>query len=57
MKAITALKDANPALKVGLIGAKAAVNAVGTLKASPLVDFAVRNEFHFTIKEVADGRT
>ncbi len=56
MKAIAALKDANPALKVGLIGAKAAVNAVGTLKASPLVDFAVRNEFDFTIKEVADGR-
>ena len=56
VKAITALKDANPALKVGLIGAKAAVNAEGTLKAAPLVDFAARNEFDFTIKEVADGR-
>jgi radical SAM superfamily enzyme YgiQ (UPF0313 family) len=56
VKAITALKDANPALKVGLIGAKAAVNAEGTLKAAPVVDFAARNEFDFTIKEVADGR-
>jgi hopanoid biosynthesis associated radical SAM protein HpnJ len=56
VKAITALKDANPALKVGLIGAKAAVNAEATLKAAPLVDFAARNEFDFTIKDVADGR-
>src|SRR5271169_5253206 len=55
VKAITALKDANPALKVGLIGAKAAVDAEGTLKAAPVVDFAARNEFDFTIKEVADG--
>src|SRR5690348_1692056 len=56
VKAIAALKDANPALKVGLIGAKAAVNAEGTLKAAPVVDFAARNEFDFTIKEVADGQ-
>jgi hypothetical protein len=41
VKAIAALKDANPALKVGLIGAKAAVNAEGTLKAAP-VDFAAQ---------------
>ena len=40
VKAITALKDANPA-----------VNAEGTLKAAPVVDFAARNEFDFTIKE------
>ncbi len=56
VKAITALKDANPALKVGLIGAKAAVDAEGCLKSAPVVDFAARNEFDFTIKEVADGR-
>src|SRR6185312_10485559 len=56
VKAIAALKDANPRLKVGLIGARAAVDAEGILKAAPLVDFAARNEFDFTIKEVADGR-
>jgi hypothetical protein len=39
-----------------VIGAKAAVNAEGTLKAAPVADFAARNEFDFTIKEVADGR-
>ena len=57
VKAIAALKDANPALKVGLIGAKAAVNAEGTLKAAPLVDFAARNEFDFTIKRSPTGGT
>ena len=41
VKAIAAFKDANPALKVGLIGAKPAVNAEGTLKAVP-VDFAAQ---------------
>ena len=56
VKAISALKAANPTLKAGLIGAKAAVDAEGTLKAAPIVDFAARNEFDFTIKEVADGR-
>jgi hopanoid biosynthesis associated radical SAM protein HpnJ len=56
VKAISALKAANPALKAGLIGAKAAVDAEGTLKAAPVVDFAARSEFDFTIKEVADGR-
>jgi hopanoid biosynthesis associated radical SAM protein HpnJ len=56
VKTIAELKDANPALKAGLIGAKAAVDAEGTLKAAPVVDFAARNEFDFTIKEVADGR-
>jgi hopanoid biosynthesis associated radical SAM protein HpnJ len=56
VKAISALKAANPTLKAGLIGAKAAVDADGTLKAAPIVDFAARNEFDFTIKEIASGR-
>ncbi len=56
VRAIAALKAANPALKAGLIGAKAAVDAEGTLKAAPIVDFAARNEFDFTIKEIADGK-
>ena len=56
IKTIEALKDANPALKAGLIGAKVAVDAAGSLKAAPAVDFAARNEFDFTIKDVADGK-
>src|SRR5215831_17546641 len=52
---VEALKAANPALKCGLIGAKVAVNAEGSLKDAPAVDFVARNEFDFTVKEVADG--
>ncbi len=49
------LKSLNPALKIGMIGAKVAVDAEGSLKASEAVDFVARNEFDFTIKEIADG--
>ena len=51
-----ALKDANPALKVGFVGAKVAVEADKSLKAAPVIDFVARNEFDFTILEVAEGR-
>jgi len=56
VKTIEAMKAANPALKVGLIGAKVAVDGDKSLAAAPVVDFAARNEFDFTIKEVAEGR-
>src|SRR5215216_6408526 len=46
----------NPKLTVGLIGAKVAVNAEGSLQACEEIDFVARNEFDFTIKEVAEGR-
>jgi hopanoid biosynthesis associated radical SAM protein HpnJ len=51
-----ALKALKPSLKIGMIGAKVAVEPDATLKASRAVDFVARNEFDFTIKEVADGR-
>src|SRR5215211_2585344 len=53
---IEAFKNSNPNLKAGLIGAKVAVDAEGSLKAAPAVDFVARNEFDFTIKDVAEGR-
>ena len=56
VKCIQALKAANPNLKVGLIGAKVAVDADGSLKSAPCVDFVARNEFDFTIKDVADDK-
>jgi len=56
VKCIEALKAANPALKVGLIGAKVAVKADESLKEAPIVDFVCRNEFDFTVKDVADGK-
>ena len=50
-----ALKDANPTLKVGLVGAKVAVEPRASLVAREAIDFVAGNEFDFTIKEVAEG--
>ena len=56
IKTVEALKAANDGLKIGLVGAKVAVDPAGSLNASALIDFVARNEFDFTIKEIADGR-
>jgi hopanoid biosynthesis associated radical SAM protein HpnJ len=56
VKTVRALKVANPNLKIGMIGAKVAVDAAGSLQACEELDFVARNEFDFTIKEVAEGR-
>src|SRR6201994_2310675 len=50
------LKDANPALKIGFVGAKVAVQPDESLKQGAAIDFVARNEFDFTIKEIAEGR-
>jgi len=55
VKVAEALKAENPGLKVGLIGAKVAVQAEESLRDAPAIDFVARNEFDFTIKDVADG--
>ena len=49
------IKELNPGVKIGMIGAKVAVEAEQSLLDAPCVDFVARNEFDFTIKEVADG--
>ena len=56
VRAAEGLKALNPSLKIGMIGAKAAVEPDATLAASKAIDFVARNEFDFTIKEVAEGR-
>ena len=56
VKTVRALKNAKPGLKVGMIGAKVAVDAAGSLQACDELDFVARNEFYFTIQEVAEGR-
>jgi hopanoid biosynthesis associated radical SAM protein HpnJ len=56
VKTAEALKALKPSLKIGMIGAKAAVEPDATLNASRAIDFVARNEFDFTIKEVAEGR-
>jgi hopanoid biosynthesis associated radical SAM protein HpnJ len=55
VKVAAALKDANPKLKIGLVGAKVAVEPEASLAASRAIDFVAREEFDFTIKEVAEG--
>jgi len=56
LRVAEALKDMNPKLKIGFVGAKVAVEPEDSLRASAAVDFVAREEFDFTIKEVAEGR-
>ena len=56
VKVAEALKDVNPRLKIGFVGAKVAVEPDDSLTASSAIDFVAREEFDFTIKEVAEGR-
>lgn len=51
-----AMKEVNPTLKVGFVGAHVAVMPDASLKASKAIDFVARAEFDFTIKEIAEGR-
>ncbi|MGH8258880.1 MAG: hopanoid biosynthesis associated radical SAM protein HpnJ, partial [Steroidobacteraceae bacterium] len=50
------LKDENPRLTIGMVGAKVAVDPEGSLEASKAIDFVAREEFDYTCKEVAEGR-
>src|SRR5258708_15741806 len=56
VRTVEALKAVNPGLKAGFIGAKVAVDADASLRSAPAIDFVARNEFDFTIKEVAEDR-
>ncbi|MFT9093463.1 MAG: hopanoid biosynthesis associated radical SAM protein HpnJ, partial [Gluconacetobacter sp.] len=56
VKVAQMLKDANPKLKIGMVGAKVAVQPEESLLKGGPVDFVARNEFDFTIKEIAEGR-
>ena len=51
-----ALKAENPELVVGFAGPEVAVQPSRSLRASPAIDFVAREEFDFTIAEVAEGR-
>ena len=56
VRVAAALKDTNPALQIGFVGAKVAVQPEESLRQGAPVDWVARNEFDFTVKEVADGR-
>jgi len=50
------LKDANPKLMIGMVGAKVAVQPMESMEKGGPIDFVARNEFDFTIKEIAEGK-
>jgi hopanoid biosynthesis associated radical SAM protein HpnJ len=56
VKVLKALKEANPRLKAGFVGAKVAVQPNESMHYDAAIDFVGRNEFDFTIKEIAEGR-
>jgi hopanoid biosynthesis associated radical SAM protein HpnJ len=47
------LKQDNPAVKIGLVGAKTMVDPEGSLNATRALDFVCREEFDYTCQEVA----
>ncbi|HJT06780.1 MAG TPA: hopanoid biosynthesis associated radical SAM protein HpnJ, partial [Stellaceae bacterium] len=49
VKVAEALRDVNPALKIGFVGARVAVQPEESLRASTGIDFVARNEFDFTV--------
>ena len=49
------IRDINPTAKIGFIGAKVAVESQDSMEACPALDFVCRNEYEFTIKELAEG--
>lgn len=51
-----ALKDANPNMLVGLVGAHVATLPEQSLAASTKVDFIARHEFDYTIVDIAEGK-
>ena len=55
IKVAEALKEANPQLVLGFVGAKVAVEPEGSLVASTAIDFVAREEYDLTIAEIADG--
>jgi hopanoid biosynthesis associated radical SAM protein HpnJ len=50
------LKEENPGLLIGMVGAKVAVDPEGSLAASTAIDFVAREEFDFTCRDVAAGQ-
>ncbi|GBR08715.1 hopanoid biosynthesis associated radical SAM protein HpnJ [Gluconobacter frateurii] len=50
------IKDANPKIMIGMVGAKVAVQPEESMKQGGPIDFVARNEFDFTIKEIAEGK-
>jgi hopanoid biosynthesis associated radical SAM protein HpnJ len=55
-KVAEALKKQNPEMLIGFVGAHVAVLPEESLKACPVIDFVAREEFDYTLLEVAQGK-
>ncbi|MBS0418924.1 MAG: hopanoid biosynthesis associated radical SAM protein HpnJ [Proteobacteria bacterium] len=49
------LKQQNPQVRVGMVGAKTMVDPEGSLRATAAIDFVCREEFDYTCRDVAGG--
>ena len=56
VKVAETLKESYPDMRIGFVGAHVAVLPEESLKASAAVDFVAREEFDYTLLEVAEGR-
>ena len=54
-KTAVMIRAINPTAKIGFIGAKVAVEPNQSMEACPALDFVCRNEYEFTIQELARG--
>jgi hopanoid biosynthesis associated radical SAM protein HpnJ len=50
------IRERNPTAVIGFIGAKVAVQPQESLEACEAINFVARNEYEFTIQEMASGR-
>ena len=49
------IKEVNPKARIGFIGSKVSVQPQESLEAERAIDFVARNEYEFTIRELAAG--
>ena len=56
VKVAGALKAQNPTMRIGFVGAHVAVLPEECLTRAPVLDFVAREEFDYTLLEVAEGR-
>lgn len=55
-KCALAIKEQNPDVEIGFVGAHVAVLPEETLRENPVIDFVCRNEFDYTCQELAQGK-
>jgi hopanoid biosynthesis associated radical SAM protein HpnJ len=51
-----ALKDVNPKLKIGLVGANVAIDPKRSIEKAEPIDFVTAKDYDFTIRDVAQGK-